>query len=541
MAANKQEFIAHLHNKSNVGSRTCTEPDCPVCHEPFDETTHHPVALACNHEICRDCVQEWSESGQPNANKCPLCRQLMWHKDPEYLPIRSPPFEALEDDSMTFFIPNSEESMENMAVMYDTLRGSNSTSVHRMTYSPPNQHAPDVDDSEYDPDGPADPDGTADSDGPVDSDETAESDRDVDPDGTFDPNSFIGLVRANDSYEFWFADRFLLDILNLARHVQTSNTTPTPPPSSLADSARDPQVDSMDAVAQSPTLLPNEGQSTTPSLFGPEDTREVQGAQRTEHDTSAVSRAQEEPTQSSSFSQNRVSSPRRPPSTDDINILTLSQLQLKDARRAMTSMNTEFTNGSPEPFARNLAKNLQAPATAGIDDETYAKVTEMMNRSVFPRSAFDCFPSVLRTSIARRPRRMQTSPPANRTNYQQRIREAWWVPLTTPEPQAIFSDSEATLVDGSENENEWDTEDGDDTENEQDTHKTEPAIDGTDMGDLEYGMHRIRRRRKTWPDEHMDSNIHVESRRGLGTRRADRDPDRRVSLTRKSLRFWKKQ
>ena len=35
------------------------------------------IKLPCNHIVHKECIIDWTNSGQPNSTKCPLCRQLL--------------------------------------------------------------------------------------------------------------------------------------------------------------------------------------------------------------------------------------------------------------------------------------------------------------------------------------------------------------------------------------------------------------------------------------------------------------------------------
>lgn len=62
---------------------------CSICMEPFGGAH---VALrftgkdVCSHIFGRPCLREWTETANQNANKCPICRHLLW-KTPDPLHI----------------------------------------------------------------------------------------------------------------------------------------------------------------------------------------------------------------------------------------------------------------------------------------------------------------------------------------------------------------------------------------------------------------------------------------------------------------------
>lgn len=54
---------------------------CSICHEEFN-LVHAPTRLtgrsSCNHVFGLTCICEWLLSGLPTANKCPMCRTLLF-------------------------------------------------------------------------------------------------------------------------------------------------------------------------------------------------------------------------------------------------------------------------------------------------------------------------------------------------------------------------------------------------------------------------------------------------------------------------------
>ncbi|TVU27617.1 hypothetical protein EJB05_19111, partial [Eragrostis curvula] len=44
--------------------------DCSICLHPADE----PVVTPCGHLYCGPCLHQWMRSGQPAADKCPVCK-----------------------------------------------------------------------------------------------------------------------------------------------------------------------------------------------------------------------------------------------------------------------------------------------------------------------------------------------------------------------------------------------------------------------------------------------------------------------------------
>lgn len=76
------------------------------------------------------------------------------------------------------------------------------------------------------------------------------------------------------------------------------------------------------------------------------------------------------------------------------------------------------------------------------------------------------------------------------------LRQKYSPPTEDASDANIFGpdENEETLVDQEEN---MDNNEDDDIEDEV------PDVDGTDMGDLEFGMHQIRRGRKHWPHLNM--------------------------------------
>ncbi|KAF2243269.1 hypothetical protein BU26DRAFT_554809 [Trematosphaeria pertusa] len=71
----KNEYLA---NQIDVIS------DCSICHEGFDDE-HRPARLSgqnsCHHVFGSTCLRRWLESDEPAANKCPMCRKILYHQN----------------------------------------------------------------------------------------------------------------------------------------------------------------------------------------------------------------------------------------------------------------------------------------------------------------------------------------------------------------------------------------------------------------------------------------------------------------------------
>ena len=59
--------------------------ECSICHENFDHKEHAPARLtglnSCRHVFGASCLKGWIMSDEPNANKCPMCRAVLYQGD----------------------------------------------------------------------------------------------------------------------------------------------------------------------------------------------------------------------------------------------------------------------------------------------------------------------------------------------------------------------------------------------------------------------------------------------------------------------------
>ncbi|KAF2688776.1 hypothetical protein K458DRAFT_400901 [Lentithecium fluviatile CBS 122367] len=56
---------------------------CDICHESFDKD-HVPARLEkCHHVFGSTCLQTWLESDMEGANKCPMCRTVLFERGDE--------------------------------------------------------------------------------------------------------------------------------------------------------------------------------------------------------------------------------------------------------------------------------------------------------------------------------------------------------------------------------------------------------------------------------------------------------------------------
>ncbi|KAF2116197.1 hypothetical protein BDV96DRAFT_45220 [Lophiotrema nucula] len=72
-----QTLAMEATTKTNMKSSTST--DCPICLLPFS-TRDLPIRLntPCQHVFGRTCLEQWISSDRPNANTCPLCREVLF-------------------------------------------------------------------------------------------------------------------------------------------------------------------------------------------------------------------------------------------------------------------------------------------------------------------------------------------------------------------------------------------------------------------------------------------------------------------------------
>lgn len=53
-----------------------SELECSIC--LMAGTAHVVRTLACKHVFCKDCLQAWIQTQQPNSHRCPICRKELF-------------------------------------------------------------------------------------------------------------------------------------------------------------------------------------------------------------------------------------------------------------------------------------------------------------------------------------------------------------------------------------------------------------------------------------------------------------------------------
>lgn len=86
-------LLSHRLPTKSVYFKSLEPLECDICHEPFTPD-HSPSRVGCGHIFGIQCLKEWAQSPEPNADTCPMCRRQLFIRDAEFdLPPPLPPYE----------------------------------------------------------------------------------------------------------------------------------------------------------------------------------------------------------------------------------------------------------------------------------------------------------------------------------------------------------------------------------------------------------------------------------------------------------------
>ncbi|KAF1944889.1 hypothetical protein EJ02DRAFT_451980 [Clathrospora elynae] len=88
--------------------------ECSICREDFDKKDHAPTRLtgstSCHHVFGLKCLEKWVRSGRPGANRCPMCRKILFNHGREIQDSS-----ALEGEGSRSGLPGGEDLQHRLA------------------------------------------------------------------------------------------------------------------------------------------------------------------------------------------------------------------------------------------------------------------------------------------------------------------------------------------------------------------------------------------------------------------------------------------